>query len=91
MLLGCLCVYVCLFVCLFVCVCVCVCLFGCLFVCLLFCCLSFCLFVGSRAPNARHCALHVQLRSARVLFLRFACFCVIIVFMTEVCVTAAPF
>ena len=70
----------------------CGCLFVCLVVCLFVVCLLFvCLFVGSRAPNARHCALHVQLRSARVLCFRFACFCVIIVFVTEVCVIAAPF
>ena len=83
------CVFCGLFVCLFACLFVC--LFSCLFVvCCLFVCLFVCLF-GSRAPNVRHCALHVQLHSARVLFFRFACFCVLIAFMTEVCVIAAPF
>ena len=59
--------------------------------CGLFACLFVCFFLCSRAHGVRHCALHVQLRSARGLTSYFVCFCVIIVLMTEVCVIAEPF
>ena len=89
------CVFCGLFVCMFACllvrlsvcliVCLSVCVLVCLFVCLFVCLLVHVHLTRTIARCTCSCVAHVSY------FCRFACFCVINVFMTEVCFIAAPF
>ena len=83
------CFVTCLFRCLLICLSVfrCVCLFGCLFV---WCLCVVCLLLHVHLTRAIVCCMCSCVAQVSFFF-RFACFYVIIVFVTEVCVIAAPF